>query len=60
MTGTLFDCEALFRLGTTVVLKAKAARHGSFKRWSGFCRGKRRRCTLTATAPKTVTALFRR
>ena len=59
--GTLLDCEGLYDIGTVVVLKAKPARRrGTFAGWSGFCRGKHRRCTLHATAPKTVSAVFRR
>ncbi|HEY7148846.1 MAG TPA: hypothetical protein VH420_05310 [Gaiellaceae bacterium] len=57
---TLFDCEALYDQGATVVLKAKPGRRGNFGFWRGFCTGKKKTCTLRVTAPKTVQALFRR
>lgn len=57
---TLFDCEALYGQGSTVVLRAKPGRRGNFVFWSGFCAGKKKTCTLRVTAPKTVQALFRR
>jgi hypothetical protein len=58
--STLFDCEALYSQGATVVLKAKPGMRGKFGFWSGFCTGKKKTCTLRVTAPKTVQALFRR
>jgi hypothetical protein len=58
--STLFDCEALYSQGATVVLKAKPGTRGKFGFWSGFCTGKKKTCTLRVTAPKTVQALFRR
>lgn len=57
--GTLLDCEGLFRRGSTVVLEAAPVGRSRFARWSGFCQGKKRRCSLRVTAPKIVTALFR-
>jgi hypothetical protein len=56
---TLFDCEALYSQGATVVLRAKPGRRGSFVFWRGFCTGKKTTCRLRVTAPKTVQALFR-
>jgi hypothetical protein len=58
--GTLLACEALFPYGTTVVLKAIPVGHSRFAGWSGFCQGRRLRCPVRVTAPKTVAALFRR
>jgi Divergent InlB B-repeat domain len=54
------ECEGLYREGTTIFLKATPARGRRFARWSGFCLGKKRMCTLRVTAPKTVEAFFRR
>ena len=59
VTGTLFDCQALYNPGSTLVLRAVAARGSRFGGWGGFCSGKKRRCTLTVAAPMTVTAFFR-
>jgi hypothetical protein len=47
----------LFDPGSTIVLKATPARN--FLGWRGFCAGKRTRCRLAVTAPKTVQAVFR-
>jgi hypothetical protein len=58
--GTLLDCEQLFGFNSTVKLKADPRGRAHFARWRGFCRGKKRRCTLTVTAAKTVLAYFRR
>jgi len=58
--GTLLDCEGEFRRGAEVVLRATAVGRSRFVRWSGFCQGKRPRCSVRVTAPKIVTALFRR
>lgn len=58
--GTLLDCRALFDVNSTVLLRAKPSKRRFVARWSGFCTGKKRRCTVQATAAKTVTALFRR
>ena len=57
---TLFDCEGLFPQGSSLLLRATPGRKNRFARWGGFCRGKKRTCTLLVTAPKTVQALFRR
>ena len=59
-TGSLFDCGELFDAGTTVRLKAVPRRGARFARWRGFCSGKKQRCRLRVTAPKTVLAYFRR
>jgi hypothetical protein len=56
----LLDCEGLFPLNASVRLRARPHRGGRFARWSGFCTGKKKRCTVRATAAKTVSALFRR
>ena len=57
---TLLDCAGSYGQGTIVVLRATPARRGRFVRWSGFCFGKKRTCTLRVTAPKDVQAFFRR
>jgi hypothetical protein len=57
--GTLYDCQAFFDRGTTVILRARPAQRARFGGWSGFCSGKLRRCTLRVTAAKTVQAFFR-
>lgn len=59
-TGTLLDCESFFARGATVVLEAVPEAGIRFAGWRGFCRGTEPRCTLRATAPKIVFALFRR
>ena len=59
-TGSLLDCEELFPAHRTVKLRAVPRRGAHFARWRGFCRGKRQRCSLRVTAPKTVLAYFRR
>jgi Divergent InlB B-repeat domain len=59
-TGTLLDCEGFFGRGATVLLQAIPRRGSYFAGWRGFCTGTEPRCTLRATAPKTVLALFRR
>jgi hypothetical protein len=59
-TGRMLDCGDLFDSGSIVVLKATAARRSRFAGWGGFCRGKKRHCSVRVTAPKTVQALFRR
>jgi hypothetical protein len=57
-SGTLLDCEGFYRRGVTLFLRAQPA--SKFAGWSGFCRGKKPRCTLRVTAPKIVLAAFRR
>ncbi len=57
--GTLFDCQQLFPPGTTVKLKAVPRKGRRFQRWTSFCSGRKPRCTLRLTAPKTVGAVFR-
>lgn len=59
-TGTLLDCQELFPPGTTVTLEAVPGKGGRFVRWTSFCSGRKPRCTLRLTAPKTVGAVFRR
>jgi hypothetical protein len=59
-TGTLLDCQQLFPQGMTVKLKAVRGKRGRFVRWTSFCTGRKPRCTLRVTAPKTVGAVFRR
>jgi len=58
VTGTLFDCQALYHRGSTIVLRALEAQGSQFRGWGGFCSGKKRRCTLTVAASMTVTAAF--
>jgi Divergent InlB B-repeat domain len=60
VTGSLLDCEQLFAFNSRVKLKAVPRRGANFARWRGFCSGKKRRCGLRITAPKTVIAYFRR
>ncbi|WP_156028321.1 InlB B-repeat-containing protein [Candidatus Solirubrobacter pratensis] len=58
-TGRLLDCEHLFYIGTTLVLRAVPARR--FAGWSGgFCSGRSPTCSIRVTAPKTILARFRR
>jgi hypothetical protein len=57
--GSLLACEALFQYGRIVVLRAVPVGHSRFAGWSGFCQGKKLRCSVRVTAPKTVAALFR-
>ena len=59
VTGTLFDCQALYSPRSTVILRAIEASGSRFGGWGGFCSGKRLRCTLTVAASMTVTAFFR-
>ena len=59
-TRNRLDCSGLFRRDTSVTLKAVPLRGARFGRWGSFCRGNKRRCPLTASASKTVTAVFRR
>lgn len=59
VTGTLFDCQALYYPRSTILLRAKAAGGSRFGGWGGFCSGKKLRCTLTVAASMTVTAFFR-
>jgi trimeric autotransporter adhesin len=58
--GSLLDCEDFFADGATVKLKAKPGRGARFRRWKYFCSGKKKKCTVAVTAPKTVGAVFRR
>jgi hypothetical protein len=58
--STLLDCGGLYDRGTTIVLQATPRARARFVGWSGFCSGKKRRCTLIVNAPKTVSATFRR
>ena len=59
VTGTLFDCQALYYPRSTVILRAIEARGSRFGGWGGFCSGKKLRCSLTVAASMTVTAFFR-
>ena len=58
--GRLLDCEHVFVIRSTVRLRAVPRRNAHFARWRGFCSGKKPRCTLSVTAPKTVLAAFKR
>lgn len=55
--GCRTSCATQWDGGTTVGLRATAARGMRFVRWSGACRG-RRACVVTLRSPKTVRALF--
>jgi List-Bact-rpt repeat protein len=56
-TGSLLDCEALFFSHWKMTLTAVPRRNSHFGRWRGYCRGKKRRCTLRVTYPTTTTVL---
>ena len=56
--ATLLDCHALFAPNKRVVLKAAPAKR--FVGWRGFCSGRKPRCEVRTTAPKTIQAIFRR
>jgi len=58
--GSLLDCEGFFSGGATVKLKATPRRGARFRRWKHFCSGKKKKCKVAVTAPKTVGAVFRR
>jgi len=50
-------CTRGYAFGTSVTLKAKAARGSRFSGWSGACKG-RRRCTITTNDTVVVGATF--
>jgi hypothetical protein len=50
-------CSIGFAQGTTVTLRAKAARGSTFSGWSGACKGKST-CKITVNAATSVTAKF--
>ena len=50
-------CSAVFRVGSRVALRAKAARGWRFKRWSGACRGAHV-CVVRMNSGRAVRAQF--
>ena len=54
------SCTALFPLGSTVALGARAATGSVFTGWSGDCAGTSATCSLAITGPRTATATFYR
>jgi len=40
VTGTLFNCQALYYPRSTIVLRGKAGGGSLFGGWGGFCRGR--------------------
>ena len=58
-SGSLLDCQQLFPPGQTVKLKAVPRKGRRDVRWTSLCTGRKPRCTLRITAPKTVGAVFR-
>jgi hypothetical protein len=50
-------CSYGYAYGTSVTLKAKAAKGSRFVRWSGACKGAGR-CTVKTNASATVNAMF--
>ncbi|HEY3551561.1 MAG TPA: protease pro-enzyme activation domain-containing protein [Gaiellaceae bacterium] len=51
-------CSVGFAQGTSVILRAKAARGSTFSGWSGACKGKST-CKVTVNAKTSVTAKFK-
>jgi hypothetical protein len=51
-------CTALFSLGSRISLTAAPAPGSVLRAWSGGCTASERRCTLTLTAPTTITGTF--
>jgi hypothetical protein len=50
-------CSRSYDYGTTIILRAKAAKGSSFAGWAGACKGKRA-CALLMQSPKSVRATF--
>jgi uncharacterized repeat protein (TIGR02543 family) len=52
------DCAEDYEINTVVTLSATAASGSIFAGWSGDCGGSSATCTVTMTAPRSVTAVF--
>jgi hypothetical protein len=59
-TGLARSCQAFFREGASVKLRAVPAKRARFLRWESFCQGTRLTCRLQVTATKSVIAVFGR
>jgi NOL1/NOP2/fmu family ribosome biogenesis protein len=51
-------CTKSMTAGARVTLTATPAAKSTLVRWSGACTGRKRTCTVSMTAPRTVTATF--
>ena len=64
LTGSFFGscaravCAVRFPYDQKSVIRAVAAKHGRFVRWSGACRGTAPTCTIKPTSSLAVVAVF--
>jgi hypothetical protein len=58
LTGTVFDCSALYHHGEHARLRAVESSRSRFVRWDGFCAGRSKQCELRVNSPKIVIAIF--
>ena len=54
------DCTHTYVGGTVVILTATPATDSNFSSWGGACAGSSPTCTITVTAPVSVSATFRK